>query len=78
MDESQFFYVCDGQVLKSVGDLTGSLKHDMSDETFKLHCNVEKNDFANWIMEVMNNKKLSKSISRVKTRKGMLKKFKKK
>ena len=78
MDESQFFYVCDGQVLRSVGDLAGSLKHNMTDEAFRFHCNTEKNDFASWIMDVMGKKKLSKSISRVKTKTGMLKKIKKK
>jgi len=78
MDESKFFYVCDGQILKSVEDLAGSLKHDMSDEVFNSHCNAEKNDFANWITEVIGDKKLSKNISRIKTRKGMLKKIKKK
>jgi hypothetical protein len=78
MDESQFFYVCDGQVLKSIGDLKGSLSNDMSDEAFRFHCNTERNDFASWIMDVMGNKKLSKSISKVKTRTGMLKKIKKK
>ena len=78
MEESQYFYVCDGQVLKSVSDLSGSLQYSMSDEVFKYHCNGEKNDFAKWIAEVIGNKRLSKNISRVKTKKGMLRKIKKK
>lgn len=78
MDESKFFYVCDGQVLRNMKDLAGSLEHDMSDETFKLHCNTEKNDFANWLTYALGKPRLSKNISRVKTRKGMLNKIKKK
>ena len=78
MDESQHFYVCDGQVLKSLKELAGSLKSDMSDETFSYHCNAEKNDFAMWILHTMGNKKLSESISRAKTKTGMLRKLKSK
>ncbi len=78
MEDFQFFYVHDGQVLRSIEDLAGSLEYDMSDDVFKFHCNPEKNDFAIWISDILGDKKLSKSISRVKTRKGMLKRIKKK
>ena len=76
MDESKLFYVCDGQVLRNLGDLKGSLENDMSDDVFKYHCNVEKNDFMNWIMDVVGDKKLAKSVARVKTKRGMIKKLK--
>jgi hypothetical protein len=78
MEESHYFYVCDGEVLKNISDLTGSLQHNMSDEVFKYHCNAEKNDFAKWINDVIGDKRLSKSISKVKTKTGMLRKIKKK
>ncbi|MBR9705798.1 hypothetical protein GOV14_02065 [Candidatus Pacearchaeota archaeon] len=78
MEQSQCFYVCDGQVLTSIGDLAGSLKHDMSDDAFKFHCNTDKNDFVNWISDVVGDKKLSKSLARIRTKKGMLNKIAKK
>jgi len=78
MEESQYFYVCDGEVLKSVEDLAGSLEHQMSDDTFRYHCNTEKNDFANWVSEIIGDKKLSKTIAKAKSKEAMLNKLKKK
>jgi len=78
MEESQHFYVCDGQILKSKEELVTSLQNQMSDDAFKHHCNAEKNDFANWVMGVIGDRKLAKSISKVRTKKTMIKKLKSK
>ena len=68
------FYVNNGQVLKGLYDLAGELDA-MDDGTFLHHVNKENNDFANWIEYIVGDKKLAKSIARVKTPATMRKKL---
>jgi hypothetical protein len=46
------FYVGDGTVLKNLKETVKALRK-MKDETFSSHVNRDKNDFANWITDVM-------------------------
>lgn len=46
------FYVCSGEVLKSMLDLADSLE-TMQTDVFIYHVNEQKNDFANWIKDVL-------------------------
>lgn len=71
----KYFYVNDGKVLTSVEDLLGYAS-DMSDETFAYHVNKEKNDFYNWFYAVFQDEELAKSIQKVKTKNGFVKKLK--
>ena len=68
------FWVHDGPVLKSLADLSSALK-EMSDDTFSYHLNASKNDFANWIKDVIEDTDLTSSIARVKTKKSFEKKI---
>lgn len=51
-DSSKFFYVADGSILRSFKDLVFSLKN-MSDDIFNIHVNQYKNDFSNWVRDVL-------------------------
>jgi len=55
------FYVCNGKILKNVGELRDELK-TMDDGTFTHHVNQEKNDFSNWINDIIKDKKLAKDL----------------
>ncbi len=57
----QCFWARDGQILKNVAELPAALEQ-MSAETFAHHANKEKNDFANWIEHVFNDKKLAQDV----------------
>ncbi len=43
----------------------------MSFETFHYHVNPYKNDFANWVNDVIGDKILADELRKVKTRKSM-------
>lgn len=55
------FYCSDGKVFSTLEDLEKSLAY-ISPQTFSFHVNKEKNDFANWIKDVVLDIKLAASI----------------
>jgi len=55
------FHVCDGAVLRNLKDTVKELRK-MNDGTFSYHVNKQKNDFANWIADVMGYKDLAYNI----------------
>jgi len=59
--EMYHFFLKDGRKLKSLHELINAFD-EMSDEVFHYHVNEEKNDFANWINDVMDEKKLASEI----------------
>ncbi len=72
-DEKKFF-LCNGEVVHNLPDLMERLK-TMDEGVFQHHVNPERNDFANWIRDVFDNKKLARDVSRLKTKEGMAKKI---
>jgi hypothetical protein len=62
--EKYHFFLSDGKKLKSIYELIEALD-EMSDEVFHYHVNEEKNDFANWIKDVMSEETLAKEIHKV-------------
>lgn len=56
------FYVCDGKVLKNLKDLIVALDK-ITDDVFSYHSNKEKNDFSNWIRDIINEPVLAKIIA---------------
>ncbi|MCK5466699.1 hypothetical protein KAI56_04385 [Candidatus Parcubacteria bacterium] len=70
-DES-CFWVNNGPVLKNLNDLKKSLL-TMSKDTFSYHVNKEKNDFAVWIKNVLEDETLSNKLAKIKTLKTMSK-----
>lgn len=63
------FWVCDGQILSNLKDLSGALNL-MSDETYRYHANPEKNDFAKWADEVLGDKILAAYLLKAESRQG--------
>lgn len=68
--EDKIFWVNDGKVLRNIKDLKAELA-GMTDDTFRYHVNKERNDFMNWINEVVGDNKLARDISRTKNKKVM-------
>ena len=59
------FWLCDGRTLKNVKELLSALE-DMNEGVFKYHVNDTKDDFANWIRDIFNDKQLAEALSKVK------------
>jgi len=70
------FWANNGWIIRNIQELPIALEN-MSDETFVYHCNREKNDFYNWIRDVIDYKELAEDIKNSKTRSAMIKKVKK-
>jgi hypothetical protein len=58
VDNNEAFRFCDGKVAYSISDLSHFIE-TVSQETFSYHMNAMKNDFANWIEYVFNEKGLA-------------------
>jgi hypothetical protein len=67
------FYVFNGPVLKCISDLNTNLPN-MTDEQFSYHRNGQKNDFYNWILNVIGDVKLANDIARARTKETTFKK----
>lgn len=61
------FWCHDGQVLRNLPELAVALK-DMSEETFSYHTTGNKNDFSNWVGDVIGDEKLARDLLRSGTR----------
>ena len=66
-DEAHCFWAHTGAVLSNLRDLERALE-EMTDEEFGQHVNAEKNDFANWVEEVLRDKECAKGLRRAKRR----------
>ncbi len=69
----QCFWVNHGPVLKNLIELEGLLPQ-ISDETFRHHVNSQRNDFSNWIRDVLGDKKLANDLMSSKSRESAAKK----
>jgi hypothetical protein len=69
------FYFHNGQTADSVKTLIKVLE-TLDEETFKYHCNKDKNDFYSWLSTGLNDANAAAGIKAVKTKKNMLAKLK--
>ena len=60
--EKNHFLAANGAVFKNYADLHDGLKR-MDDETFQHHVSSAKNDFANWVLHVYSDDKLSEDFA---------------
>ncbi len=68
------FWLCDGRALKSLKELAAALE-TMEEAVWDFHVTPEKNDFANWIEDVFEQKSLGAAIRRVKSPRTAAKKL---
>jgi len=65
--DEKCFWCNDGKLIKNPGELEKAL-NDMSDETFRYHSGEGRNDFSNWIRDVVGDDKLARDLSKAKSR----------
>ena len=66
------FWACNGLVLSNLNDLAKCLKK-MDNGHFTHHVNSKKNDFANWVSDILHDKALASLLRKSKTRSSSLK-----
>lgn len=66
------FMTSDGRVLRNLRELGDELK-TMQDETYNYHANGEKNDFANWVQDVVKDTALANSLRKAPNREQAVK-----
>lgn len=67
----KMFWVHGGQTLGNLRDLAQALS-SMSDNQFLCHLNHEKNDFAKWTEEVLEDAECARDLRRSKSKKAAL------
>lgn len=55
------FWCADGSIFNNLSELWSALK-GMSNETFRHHANEAKNDFSNWVRDVIGDEKLADDL----------------
>ncbi len=65
--EEKLFWCNDGRIFKNMRELNDGLA-SMTEATFSYHVNKEKNDFANWVRDVIKDGELAKNISKATNR----------
>jgi hypothetical protein len=60
--KDQVFYCCDGQTLVSLMALASALQQ-MSDQVYAYHANGHKNDFYNWVADVVEDDELAEELA---------------
>lgn len=66
------FWLCDGQTLQNLGDLDRVLK-GMKKEVFQHHVTKDKNDFKNWVNDIVGDTELAAKLDKAKTKSAITK-----
>ncbi len=66
VDQEKAFYLSNGKVLNSLRALYDEIHH-MPDVVFFHHVTPERNDFANWVKEVIGDKTLATKVAKAGT-----------
>lgn len=67
ISDQLYFWTNDGRILRSLADLAVALR-EMNDGVFKHHVNVERNDFAKWIEEILGEPVFARKMRTMKSR----------
>ncbi|EKD62292.1 MAG: hypothetical protein ACD_52C00242G0001 [uncultured bacterium] len=70
--ESKLFWVHTGPALRNLVDLRDILP-GLKESIFKFHVNESKNDFANWIGEVLGEVDLANKLQKIKSKRYTVK-----
>ncbi len=64
----EYVFKChDGLILQSMKQL-GSALNSMTDETYVFHANTEKNDFSNWVRDIIKDGMLANDLQKATNR----------
>lgn len=66
------FWCCDGRILKNLRELCDALSA-MSEDTFAYHVNAAKNDFHNWVKDIIKDDVLASNLLKAATAKDAFK-----
>ena len=69
----QCFWVNNGPIIRNLSEMANALAC-MKDEIFSHHVNKEKNDFGNWVRDVLKDEELANNITSVRSKEKILKK----
>lgn len=61
--EEHVFKCVNGHILRNMRELEGELQ-TMSGDSYALHVNTEKNDFTNWVRDVIKDEGLARSLQK--------------
>ncbi len=65
--EEYVFRCCDGQILRNMKELEDAL-NTMTYETYVFHANEERNDFTNWVRDIIKDERLAKDMQKATNR----------
>jgi len=65
--EEYVFRCCDGKILRNMKEFGDALSA-MTHETYVFHANTEKNDFTNWVRDVIKDDILAKDLQKATNR----------
>ena len=68
VNDDKAFYLKSGKKVKNLKELLAEAKNISADE-FNHHVTEERNDFSNWVKHVLEDKKLSQSIGKIRNKK---------
>lgn len=61
VEQSYVFHFCNGSNVKNIHELITVLR-TIGDDVYQYHANIEKNDFSNWIKDVLGDEELASSL----------------
>ncbi|MBD3164382.1 hypothetical protein GF323_04225 [Candidatus Woesearchaeota archaeon] len=76
VEHEKSFFINEGPALRNIIQLHDALS-SISDKQFYFHRNNNKNDFYNWIKNVIGDSRLANDVARAKTRQTIIKRIKK-
>ena len=65
--DDKVFWCCDGRVFRSLNDLATALEK-MPEEIYQRHVDGEKNDFSNWVHDVVGDVTLTHQMRKARSR----------
>jgi hypothetical protein len=65
--EQYIFYCCDGSIYRDLAELAAGLSA-MTEETFSYHSNAERQDFCNWVKDVIEDIELAEALAMASSR----------
>lgn len=72
--EEKIFWSHDGQIFRNIIELAKGLVV-MTDETYAYHANTYKNDFVNWVKDIIGDEQMARDLSKSMSRQDAARKI---